>query len=144
MRWLKIIGKYSGTKNNAGEITFNKKIGKEMKLYVGEWSISNRKKPMTVSGNTAQAEGLGEVFKNLGKRGLNVSMTLAKNVLSNLTRALVIPANIATAAASRNIKKVISSLPQMISFYQTGTGLYLPRFIKIMLFKGTKKQIDYT
>ena len=54
----------SGTKNNVGEITFNKKAGRETKLLVGQWSICN-KKSIIVSDNTIQAEGLGSFIKNL-------------------------------------------------------------------------------
>ena len=71
---------YSGTKNITGEITLNKKTCKEIKLLVGKCVICNRKKSMIVSDNTIQAEGLGEFFKNLGKKGLNVSKKMAKNV----------------------------------------------------------------
>ena len=71
---------YSGTKNITGEITVNKKTGKEVKLLVGKCSICNRKKSMIVSDNVIQAEGLGDFFKNLGKKGLNVSKKMAKNV----------------------------------------------------------------
>ena len=35
---------------------------------------------MTVSDNTMQEEGLDDFFKNLGKKGLNVSKKMAKNV----------------------------------------------------------------
>ena len=59
---------YSGTKNIVGEITLNKKTGREIKLLVGQCSICNRKKSMIVSDNTIQAEGLGDFFKNLGKK----------------------------------------------------------------------------
>ena len=59
---------------------------------------------MTVSDNTIKAEGLGDFVKNVGRKGLNVSKNMTKNVLSNPTRALDIT-NIATAAASRNPKK---------------------------------------
>ena len=38
------------------------------------------KKTITVCDNTIQAESLGNFFKNLGKKGLNVSKKLAKNV----------------------------------------------------------------
>ena len=34
---------YSGTKNFIGEITFNKKTGKEKKILVGQWVIYNSK-----------------------------------------------------------------------------------------------------
>ena len=60
------------------------------------------KKSMTVSDDTIKAEVLGEFFKNLCKKGLNVSKKKAKNVLSNPGRALDLTAKIATAAASRN------------------------------------------
>ena len=84
---------------------------------------------MIVSDNTIQAEGLGDFFKNLSKEGLNVSKKMVKNVLKNPTRALDITANIATAAASRNPKNVMSTLPELITFYNTGKGLYLGKFV---------------
>ena len=119
----------SATKNIVGEITINKKTGKEdVKLLVGKCVICNRKKTMIVSDNVIQAEGLGDFFKNLGKKGLNASKKMAKNVLSNPGRALDLTAKIATAAASRNSKQALSTLPELITFYHTGKGLYLPRF----------------
>ena len=60
---------YSGTKDISGEITLNKKTGKEIKLLVGKCVICNRKKSMIVSDNTKKA-GLGDFFKNLGKKDL--------------------------------------------------------------------------
>ena len=119
----------SGTKNITGEITVNKKTGREIKLLVGKCVICNRKKSMIVSDNIIQAEGLGDFFKNLGKKGLNVSKKMAKNVLSNPGRALDLTAKIATAAASRNSKQALSTLPEMITFYNTGKGLYLGKFV---------------
>ena len=83
---------------------------------------------MIVSDNTIQAEGLGDFFKNLGKKGLNVSKKMAKNVLKNPGRALEIGANVGTAFASRNPKAALTSLPEVINFYHTVKGLYLPRF----------------
>ena len=79
---------------------------------------------MTVSDNTKKAEGLGDFFRILGKKGLNVSKNMAKTVLSNPGRALDLPAKIATAAASRNSKQALSTLPELITFYKTGKGLY--------------------
>ena len=90
--------------------------------------ICNRKKSMIVSDNVIQAEGLGDFFKNLGKKGLNVSKKMAKNVLKNPGIALEIGANVGTAFASRNPKAALTSLPEVINFYHTGKGLYLPRF----------------
>ena len=118
----------SGTKNIVGEIRNNKKTSKEVKLLVGQCTVCNRKKSMIVSDNVIQAEGLGDFFKNLGKKGLNVSKKMAKNVLSNPGRALDLTAKIATAAASRNSKQALSTLPELITFYHTGKGLYLPKF----------------
>ena len=43
---------------------------------------------MTVSDDTMKTEGLGDFFKNLGKKGPDVSNKMAKNVLSNPERAL--------------------------------------------------------
>ena len=68
---------------------------------------------------------------------------MGKNVLKNSSRALDITANFATAAASRNPKNVMSTLPELITFYNTGEGLYLGKFVKIMLYKWNKEVIDY-
>ena len=84
---------------------------------------------MTVSDNTIKAEGLGDFFMNLGKKGLNVSKKMAKNVLSNPRRALDLTAKIATAVASKNSKQAPSTLPELITFYNTGKGLYLGKFV---------------
>ena len=87
------------------------------------------KKTMTVSDNTIQAEGLGDFFKNLGKKGLDVSKKMAKNVLGKSSRALDVTADIATATASRTLKNVKKSLPELITFYNTGKGLYSEEFL---------------
>ena len=89
-------------KNLTGDISINKKTGREIKLLVGRCVICNGKKSMIVSDNTLQAESLGDFFKNLGKKGQNVSKKMAKNVLFNPARALDLTAKIATAAVSRN------------------------------------------
>ena len=104
----------------------------EVKILVGRCVICDRKKIMIVSDNVIQAEGLGDFFKNLGKKGLNVlnvSKKMAKNVLSNPGRALDLTAKIATPAASRNSKQTLSTLPELITFYNTGKGLYLSKFV---------------
>ena len=54
---------------------------------------------------------------------------MAKNVLSNPGRALDLTAKIATAATSRNSKQVLSTLPELITFYNTDKGLYLDKFL---------------
>ena len=101
---------YSGTKNIVGDIRF-KKTGREINLLVGQCSFCNRKKSMIVSNNTIEVEGLGDFFNFLGKKGLNVSKKMPKNVLENPGRALENGANVATAFASRSSKGTLSSLP---------------------------------
>ena len=114
----------SATKNNYGSIT-----SESNKVLTGYCSICNREKSMTVGDNTIKAEGLDDFFKNTGKKGLNVSKKMAKNVLSNPRRALDVTAKIATAGVSRNSKQALSTLPEMITFYNTGKGLYLGKFV---------------
>ena len=120
---------HSSTSNITGDITINKKTGKEVKLLVGKCVVCNRKKTMIVSDNVIQAEGLGDFFKKLGKSSVKVGKKLAKNVLSNPGRALDLTAKIATAAASKNSKQALSTLPELITFYNTGKGLYLGKFV---------------
>ena len=120
---------YSGTKNIVGEITLNKKTGREIKLLVGQCSICNRKKSMIVSDNTIQAEDLGGFFKNLGKISAKAGKKLAKNVLTNPGRALDLAAKIATAAATKSPKAALSTLPEVINFYHTGKSLYLGKLV---------------
>ena len=119
----------SGTKDINGEITVNKKTGKDTKLLVGKCARCNRKKSMIVSDNTIKAEGLGSFFKNLGKISSKAGKKLAKNVLSNPGRALDLTAKIATAAATKSPKAALSTLPEVINFYHTGKGLYLGKFV---------------
>ena len=119
----------SATKNIVREVTYNKKTSKEIKLLVDQCSICNRKKSMIVNDNTIKAEGLGDFFKNLGKKTLNVSKKMAKNALKNPSRFLELTADVATAAASRSPKNVMKTLPEVINFYRTGSGLYLGKFI---------------
>ena len=81
-----------------------------------------------MSDNTIQAEGLGEFFKKLGKVSSKAAIKVARNALKNRSRFLEIGANVAAAAPSRNPKAALSLLPEVIKFYHTGKGLYLPRF----------------
>ena len=108
---------------------YGDETSKGSKVLIGYCSICNRKKSMTVSDDPLKAEGLCNFFKNLGKKGLNVSKKMAKNVLSNPGIALDLTAKIATAAASRNSKQALSTLPELITFYNTGKGLYLGKFV---------------
>ena len=118
-----------GRHRSATVKTFGDITSKGAKVLIGYCSICNRKKSMTVSDNTIKAEGLGDFFKNLGKKGLNVSKKMAKNVLKNPGRALEIGANVGSAFASRNPKAALTSLPEVINFYHTGKGLYLGKFV---------------
>ena len=86
-------------------------------------------KNMTVTDSTFQAEGLVDFCKNLGEKGLNVSKKMAKNVLGYLGRALDLTAEIVTAAASRISKQAPSTLPELITFYNTEKGLHLGKFV---------------
>ena len=88
---------------------------------------------MTVSDNTIKAEGLGDFFEKLGEKGLNVSKKMAKNVLTNPGRALDLTAKIATAAASRNSIQTLSTLSDMITFYNTAKGHYLGKFVYVFI-----------
>ena len=101
----------SARKNIYGDI-----ISKGSKVLIGYCSVCNRRKSMTVSDNTIQAEGLGDFSKSLGKKGLNVSKLAKKNVLGNPGRALEIGANVGNAIASRNPKEALSSLPKVSTF----------------------------
>ena len=80
------------------------------------------KKTMIVSDHTIQAENLCDFFKNLGKKGFNVSK-LAKIVKKNPGRALDITANVACAVVRRNPKAALSSLPEVVKFHHKGKGL---------------------
>ena len=110
-------------KKIVGYITFIKKTGKEIKLSVGKCLICNKGKSRIVSDNVIQEESLRDFFENLGKKGLNVSKIMAKNVLSNPGQALDSTGKIATAAVSKNSKQALSTLPELMTFYNNGKGL---------------------
>ena len=82
---------------------------------------------MIVSDNTIEA-GLADFFKNLGRMSVKAGK-IATNILKNPGRALEISANVATAAASRNPKAALSTLPEVINLYHKGKGVYLGKFI---------------
>ena len=48
---------------------------------------------------------------------------MAENVLTRPGRALHLTAKIASSVASKHSKQVLSTLPDLISFYNTGKGL---------------------
>ena len=94
---------------------------------------------MTVSFITIQAEDFGDFFKNVGKKGPNISKNVAKNTLKNPSRALDLITNNAAAAAGSNPKKFLSILPEVSNFYRTASGSYLGKFVWFMLYKCRKK-----
>ena len=75
------------------------------------------------------AESFGDFFKKLGKKGLNISKKMAKNVSKNPGRALKNGANVGGAFASESSKAILPTLPEMINFYLTGKGFYLGKFV---------------
>ena len=93
--------------------------------------------------NTIQAKRLSEFFKNLGKKGPNVSKKGKKNILSKPGRALDNTADIVTAAATRNPKNKLSNLPEVINVYHTGKGLHFNKFVWFMLYKWNRTQQSY-
>ena len=102
---------------------------KSSQVFTGYCSICNSQKSMTVSDNTTKAEGIDDFFKNLGEKRLYVSKEMSKNVLSNPGRDLDLIAKIATAAVSKKFEEALSSFPELITFYNTGNGLYLGKFV---------------
>ena len=137
MRWSKALQCYK--KNIVVEKTFKNKTGREIKFLLGQCSSCKRKKSMIVSDNTIQAKDLGSFFKNLGRISAKDGEKIATNVLKNPGRALEIGVNVATAAASRNRKAALTTMPEVVKFYHKGEGLYLGKFVKILLYKWNKK-----
>ena len=88
---------------------------------------------MIVSDNTIQVEALCSFIKNLGKMSAKAGTKLATNILKNPTRFLEIGAYLATAAACRNPKAALPTIPEVITFYHTGKGLYLGKFVQVFI-----------
>ena len=112
---------YSTTINIRGDITQNKKTGAPVKLLGGTCSSCKRNKPLIVSEQTIQAEGLGNFFKHLGSAAKNVG----KKILNIPGRALELAANIGTAAADKNPRMIAATAPDIMKFVHQGKGLYL-------------------
>ena len=92
-----------------------------VKLLGGTCSTCKRNESLIVSDQTNSAEGLGDFFKHIGKAAKNVG----KKVLNNPGRALELAANIGTAAASKNPKRIAATAPYIIKFVHQGKGMYL-------------------
>ena len=114
---------YSATTNIRGDITQNKKnrSKKPVKLLRGTCSTCKRNKSLILSDQTIQAEGLGDFFRGIGK----AAKSFGKKILNNPGRALELAANIGTAAASKNPKRIAATAPDIIKFVHQGKGLYL-------------------
>ena len=54
---------------------------------------------------------------------------MAKNVLKSPGRALDITATIASAVASKTSKQVLSTIPELITTYNTNKSLYSGKFV---------------
>ena len=52
-----------------------------------------------------------------------------KNVLNNPGPTLELIGKLTGAAVSKNSKQGLSTLPELITFYNTGKGLYLGKFV---------------
>ena len=112
MKNLKILvhlcgrpSQHTATNNIKPKVTYNKKTGKEVKLFEGKCSQCKRTKTRIVSDNTIEAEGLQDFFKGLGKAAKN----MGKKIANNPSRALEIGTNLATAALTKNPKAYSSS-----------------------------------
>ena len=68
----------SGRHHSATTINYGDFTSKRSKVLIGKCSISNRKKLMTVSDDTKQAERLGNFIKSLGKSSVEVGKKFLK------------------------------------------------------------------
>ena len=121
---------FSVTNNIRG---FN--TSKGTKMLKRNCAICRRKKSITVSDATIEAEGLKDFFKSACKATVNFE----KKVANNPVRALEIASKTGSAAASRNPSAALSATHDLIKFAATGEG------IKVVqkgrgLYLGTKKR----
>ena len=132
---------YFGTKNIVGEIKFNRKTGKDIKLLVGQCLICNKRETMIVSDNRIPVEGLSSFFQIIGRSSARAGKKVATNILKNPGRPLETTSNIATSALSKKPNNLLSTLPEVMNFYHTGTSFYLGKFVEFMPYswKRTKK-----
>ena len=72
---------------------------------------------------------MGDFFKNIVKKRLNVPKKMDKNVLGNPGRALDLTAKTTTAAVSKHSTQALSILPELKTSYNTGKVLYLGKFV---------------
>ena len=121
---------YSGSNNIRGFIT-----SKGTKMLKGNCVKCKRKKSMTVSDATIEAEGLKDFFKSVGRATVN----FGKKVANNPVRALKIASKIGGAAASRNPRAALSATHDLIKFATTGEGIKVVQKAR-GLYLGIKKR----
>ena len=99
---------------------------------------------MTVSDNSIVIENSGDFFKNLGKKGLDISKKMARVVLKNPGRALETGANVGSAFGSRSPKSALTSLPEVVNFDHTGKKFNLLSFLQLfkIFFFSSKKLLE--
>ena len=93
---------------------------KVIKVIIGHCSKCNENKSKTVSYNKLAAEGLGEFFECLDKKGLNAPKKVPKKCLRKSRRASEIGAIVGNAVACKNPEADLSFLTVVINFYHTG------------------------
>ena len=121
---------YGDTNNISGAIS-----SKGTKMLRGSCTKCRRKKSMTVSDATIEAEGLKDFIKSVGRATVN----FGKKVANNPVRAIEIASKIGSAAASRNPRAALSATPDLIKFATTGEGIKLVQKGR-SLHVGTKKR----
>ena len=121
---------YRGTNNMRGFIT-----SKCTKMLKGNCVKCKRKKSMTVSDATIEAEGLKDFFKSVGRAIVN----FGKKVANNPVRLLEIAIKIGSADASRSPRAALSATPDLIKFATTGEGINVLHKGR-GLYLGTKKR----
>ena len=112
----------SGTTKIVGDIA-----SKGNKVKIGHCSICNRKK--TLSDITIQAKGLSSFFLILGRSSAIAGKKLESYVIKNLGKTLEITSNLTTAATTRILKNKLSTLSEVINFYDRGKGIYLGKYL---------------
>ena len=102
---------------------------KGSKVLIGNFSIRNRRKSMTVSDNTTAAEKLGGFLKSLGKKGLNASKDMTKKFFKNTGTTLEVRQNFGTTFASRSPKAASTTLPDVINSYHMDKRFFVRMFV---------------
>ena len=96
-----------------------------VKLLRCTCTTCKRNKSPIVSDQTINGQGLGDLFKHLGKAAGSAAKNVGKQILNNPARGLEIAAHIGTAAAIKNPKLIASTVPGIINFFHQGKCLYL-------------------